>query len=87
MTKSQKFAELLFNSSLDQEIKDFILDNLESYSEDKINDIMKILEDDIKNTENILKLTEIKFQNEKNKFDKESKKLELEVLKTKMENK
>lgn len=87
MTKSEKFAELLFNSSLDEEVKNFILKNLDNFSEKEKNEIFEILEEDIKNTENILKLTKTKFQIEKKKFDKKSEKLELEVLKAKMEKK
>jgi len=87
MTKSEKFAELLFNSSLDEEIQNFILNNLKNFSEEEKNEIFEILENDVKNTKNILELTKIKLQTEKNKFDKESKILELEVLKAKLENK
>lgn len=87
MTKSEKFAELLFNSSLDEEVKNFILKNLDNFSEKEKNEIFEILEEDVKNTENILKLTKTKFQIEKKKFDKKSEKLELEVLKAKMEKK
>lgn len=85
MTKSQEFAELLFNSSLEEEVKKFILDNLKNFSEEEKNEIFEILKTDVKNTKNILELTKIKLQNEKNKFDKESKILELEVLKAKLE--
>jgi hypothetical protein len=87
MTKSEQFAELLFNSSLDEETKKFIINNLDNFSEEEKNDIFEILKNDVKNTENILELTKIKLQTEKNKFDKESKILELEVLKAKLENK
>lgn len=87
MTKSEKFAELLFNSSLDEEVKNFILKNLDNFSEKEKNEIFEILEEDVKNTENILKLTKTKFQIEKKKFDKKSEKLELEVLKAKMKKK
>lgn len=87
MTKSQKFAKLLFDSSLDENVKEFILKNLDNFSEEEKNEIFEILEKDVKNMKNILKLTETKFEIEKNKFDKESKKLELEFLKTKLEKK
>lgn len=87
MTKSQQFAELLFNSSLDNETQEFILKNLDNFSEKEKDEIFKILKDDVKNTKNILELTKIKFENEKNKFNKESKILELEVLKAKLEQK
>lgn len=87
MTKSEKFAELLFNSSLDKEVKKFIIKNLDKYSEDEINEIFEILEKDVKNIENIEKLTKTKLEIEKSKFDKESKKLELEFLKSKLEKK
>jgi len=87
MTKSEKFAELLFNSSLDEKVKEFILNNLDNFSEEEKNKIFEILEKDVKNTENILKLTETKFEIEKNKFEKESQKLDLEFLKAKLEKK
>ena len=87
MTKSEKFAELLFDSSLEEEVKKFILENLDNFSEEQKNEIFDILEKDVKNIENIEKMTEIQFQNEKNKFEKESKKLELEFLKEKLEKK
>jgi len=87
MTKSEKFAELLFNSSLDEKVKEFILKNLDNFSEEEKKEIFEILEKDVKNTENILKLTETKFEIEKNKFEKESKKLDLEFLKAKLEKK
>ena len=85
MTKSEQFAELLFNSSLDADTQEFILKNLDKFSEDEKNEIFEILKNDVKRTENILKLTKIKFETEKNKFDKESEKLELEFLKKKIE--
>jgi len=87
MIKSEKFAELLFNSSLDEKVKEFILKNWDNFSEEEKNEIFEILEKDVKNTENILKLTETKFEIEKSKFEKESKKLDLEFLKAKLEKK
>ena len=86
MTKSEKFAQLLFDSSLNEEVKDFIVDNLNKFSEDEKNNIFEILENDIKNTKNILKLTSIKFQNEEKKFKENSKILEEEMIKIELNN-
>ena len=86
MTKSEKFAQLLFDSSLNEEVKDFIVDNLNKFSEDEKNNIFEILENDIKNTKNILELTSIKFQNEEKKFKENSKILKEEMIKIELNN-
>ena len=85
MNKSKKFAELLFNSSLDAEVKDFIIENLDKFSDAEKNEMFEILEKDVKNTKNILDLTKMKFNLEQKRFEKESNKLELEVLKAEIE--
>ncbi|MCD5383079.1 hypothetical protein LR002_03070 [Candidatus Gracilibacteria bacterium] len=85
MNKSKKFAELLFNSSLDAEVKDFIIENLDKFSDAEKNEMFEILEKDMKNTKNILNLTKMKFDLEQKRFEKESNELELEVLKAEME--
>jgi len=87
MIDLKKFAEVLFDSSLDEEVKNFILENFDNFSKNQKEEIFEILKKDVKNSENILNLSKIKFENEEKKFKKESKKLELEVLKSKLKNK
>ena len=54
MSKSKRFAWLLYNSSLDKSVKNFIIKNLDKNTQKEKEEIYNILLEDVRNTAEVV---------------------------------
>jgi len=54
MSKSERFAWLLYNSSLDKSVKNFIIKNLDKNTQKEKEEIYNILLEDVRNTAEVV---------------------------------